>query len=238
MSSITDWKADYSGADLNVPADATAIPFPANTTTDLGETLRDTKAVIRQESLNKGWFPDAYTATFVNTTKFTVGSDITAFVTTGSAIKAALGANTVFTFARDVSYGAPNTSVIVGNAVLTNALTTVIGGAFRPPSNPLRNFQTGYPLGIGSSLPPYVSQLGRFMLKQATTTVTVPFTKTEQDTNYRPLIQPVTFDAYASLDALRITTISKATTSMDVTIAAAVGGTNQVEFEFALVRGA
>jgi hypothetical protein len=174
MSTISDWEADYTGADTNVPASSTAIPFPANTTTDLGEVLRDTKAVIRSESLNKGWYPDSVAATYVSSTQFTLVGDVTDSWTPSVAVKLNQS-NTVYTWIKDVNLSGGNTDVIITNAALTNTLTTVTRGAFMPPSTPSRSENFGYPMGTGSSLPPRVSQRGKFVVSDSTNTVTVPF---------------------------------------------------------------
>jgi hypothetical protein len=235
MSTISDWEADYTGADTNVPASSTAIPFPANTTTDLGEVLRDTKAVIRSESLNKGWYPDSVAATYVSSTQFTLVGDVTDSWTPSVAVKLNQS-NTVYTWIKDVNLSGGNTDVIITNAALTNTLTTVTRGAFMPPSTPSRSENFGYPMGTGSSIPPRVSQRGKFVVSDSTNTVTVPFIRTEPDTNYRVLIQLVSSDLLVDLDAQRFTTITKSTSNMALTLAAAPGASHTLEFEFALVR--
>jgi len=55
---ITDWKADYGGADTNTP-NASASPT-------VGPELREIKAVIRGESLNKFFRSDKISATYVS----------------------------------------------------------------------------------------------------------------------------------------------------------------------------
>lgn len=238
MSTISDWLDDYTGGDTNVPASNTAIPFPANTTTDLGETLRDVKHVFRQESLNKGWQPDAVAATYVSNTSLTLTGDVGASYPPGTALKCALGNSTVYTWVQDVSVSG-NTTIDVSSTVLTNALTTVTRSAFLPPSNPIASNEWDYPMGVGSALPPRVSQIGSFRMSETTNTATVPFTKVEPDTNYRVLIQlvdSVSLFAGSAYNAQRFTSITKANSSMTVTLAAAPGGGNYCEFEFALLR--
>jgi hypothetical protein len=62
MSTIGDWKDDYTGADLNDPQGNVAIGTSAGT--NLGnQGVRDVKQVIRTASLWKGWDPDGFTAT-------------------------------------------------------------------------------------------------------------------------------------------------------------------------------
>ncbi len=235
MSTISDWAADYTTGDTNTPAANTAIPFPANTTTDLGQVLRDRKAVIRRESLNKGWEPDAQSVTYVNTTTFRISGDVSADWPVSMAVKCAVGNSTVYTWVRDVTGGA-NTDIRVTDTALANTLTTVTRSGFKPGSNPVRNTY-GYPIGVGVGLPGRVSQQGKFRISETTNTVTVPFKYTEPDTNYQPLIQLVESDLLADLDASRFTTVTKGTNSMTLVPAAAPGAGNSLEFEYALVRG-
>jgi uncharacterized membrane protein YcjF (UPF0283 family) len=75
-----------------------------------------------------------------------------------------------------------------------------------------------------------------FVVSDSTNTVTVPFIRTEPDTNYRVLIQLVSSDLLVDLDAQRFTTITKSTSNMALTLAAAPGASHTLEFEFALVR--
>jgi len=235
VSTISDWVADYTGADTNVPQSNTAIPFPANTTTDLGQTLRDMKAVIRQESLNKGWEPDPQSVTYVSNTTFTLVGDLVAEWTPGTAIKCDLGASEVQTWIADAQFGGANTTVTTTNAALANTLVMVTRSAFKVSSTPTREVAWDYPMGFGTALPMRVTQRGRFHVSASANTVTVTFAKTEPNTNYRPLIQlMVTAADPTSNEAARIVGIVKSAANMALTFAAA--DTDTRIFEYALVR--
>lgn len=241
MSTISDWKADYPSPDTNAaPVTATSIPFPVSGSgTDLGAVLRDRKAVIRAESLNKGWWPDAATATYVSSTRFTLVGDVHASWPPGVAVKAKLSGSTEYTWVQASTYTGGSTRIDVADAVLDATLSQVTRGAVLPNSTPTLDAVSDYPMGVGSPLPPRITQRGQFRISSGTTSVTVPLMRTERDTNYTPLLQVVglgTPSAYA-LDSYRVASIVKTTSSFTVTLAGSHAVATAMTWEFCLVRG-
>lgn len=163
-TTISTWLADYTGADLNTPTGATVIPLPAVLTTDLGQVIRDRKTVIRQESLNKGWYPDTVNATRISNTSFKSAGNLTTAYPVGMAIKGDLsGLGTVYTSIINTSFAAGNTTFTTANGALNASLNTITASPFLPSSDPLKNLKN-YAVDIGSSLPARVMEIGQIQV--------------------------------------------------------------------------
>lgn len=255
MSTISDWKADYTGADTNIPQADTAIPFPPDGTTDLGAMLRDAKAVVRQESLNKGWEPDSWPAEFVDERTFRINTttNLLALYPPDIAVKCDLGSSTVYSWvasariaASDPSPGNPTLFDFALNAsVLTNSLTTVTFSAFKPPSSVDRHISrisgltySIYPYGRGSALPQRVTQFGAFRVAgSAANSATVMLAREEFDTAYRLLLQTVDSTGSPADGAYRVVSVSRETDSIAVTFASAPGALAAIVWEYCIIRG-
>lgn len=234
MPSITDWKDDYGGADTNIPQSNTAIPFPANMTTDVGQLLRETKAVIRQESFNKGWEADAYVGGIADPDHLTISAgtlDFTTLYPPGTAVKCVLTASTVYSWVKAISFAVPNNFVTLTDPVLSGPTASVVFAAAKPSS-------LATPV-LGSALRPVLSQWGRFQISgNSTVQVTVPLVRKERDTNYRALIQTVGVAGGTAQDsAYVVTDVTKANTSIQVTVEEAPGTGITMFYEYGLVRG-
>lgn len=235
MSDISLWAADYTALDLNEPRNSTAIPYPVDGTDDLGAVLRDIKAVIRQESLNKGWEPDQYEATRVNDSRVViggVGGALNELYPVGTAVKLIGASSNAYGWISVVDSSSitlkPSGLVTVGFGI-----THVKFSVFLPSSS-VANF-----VDIGSALPARMSQWGRFQINgNATTSVVVPLAKTEPNTNYRLIIQAVEVDAGpAENGAYRINAITKATNQFTFEIDTPPGVGTTVFYEYGVFRG-
>lgn len=241
MSTISDWTTGYPSPDTNpAPLTGTSIPFPVSGSgTDLGAVIRDRKAVIRAESLNKGWYPDSVAATYVSTSRFTLAGDVHDEWPPGVAVKATLSGSTVYSWVADSVFIAGSTRIDIADTGLDATLSVVTRGAILPGSTPVLDRGWDYPMGVGSPLPPRITQRGKFRISSGTLTVTVPLMRTERDTDYTPLLQVVdlgTASAYA-LDSFRVSSVTKGTSSFTVIIAGSHAEATPMTWEFCLVRG-
>lgn len=237
MSTISDWLDDFSGADTNTPQDATAIAYPADGVSDLGFVLRDIKTVARQESLNKGWHPDTLAANRVSNSVFSCADADAADYPAGTAVKMIGGSSNAYGWVKEIS-GHQFTIKPSGLVTAGFGITGVVFSAILPSSDP-DNFDESYPKDIGSALPARMTQWGRVQISgNATVSVGVPLAKTEPDTDYRVLIQPVEVDTGpAANGAYRRVVGSKTTTSFVLTIDTAPGAGTTVYYEYAIFRG-
>lgn len=235
MSTISDWLADYTAGDNNDPSNAEGVAYPVDGTTDLGAVLRDIKAVTRQESLNKGWWPDRRTATRVSGSVFTCvavdGSDYPV----GTAVKLIISGSPVYGHVSAIS---GNDFTVKPAGIVNPGLTHVVFAAVLPGSSPF-NFEDSYPADVGSPLPARLTQWGRFQISgNATTSVVVPLAKTEPNTNYRLLTQAVEVTSGpAANGAYRVNAITKATNQFTFEIDTPPGVGTTVFYEYGVFRG-
>jgi hypothetical protein len=80
----------------------------------------------KADQLAQGWVSTNWAYTYVSSTSYTITGDKTSYIAVGYPIKAMLGVTPVTSTITAVSYSSPNTTVSIANAVLTNALTTVM----------------------------------------------------------------------------------------------------------------
>lgn len=234
MSVITDWADDYTSADTNTPTSATAIPYPAAGTTDLGEVLRDVKKVIRTESLAKAWETTASNAAYVGTSTFTVAGNLIATYPAGMALNLNLNGTFVYTHTRGLSYSAPNTTITTQRAVLNSDLTEVKFSTILPASTPAMGV---YPADVSSSLPWKITQMGQFDVYATETSTYVGLPRTEYDGLYVVLLQPISESGgTATVSHYRVTEVSRSTTHFDPSFASSPGGSVRVRWEYCIVR--
>lgn len=235
MSTISDWTDDFGGADLNTPQGNTGIAFPANATTDLGFIIRDTKAVIRQESLNKGWQPDATVVTRLGNTSFSVSGDLRTTYPPGTAVRLD-GDSTIYTFVQALSFANSNTTVTTASGTIPANTDLAIFSALLPASHP-GSVAAGYTADVGSCFPYRISQWGRFETTTANLPVTVYFAKTEPNATYRLLLQVVgVANGPADNESYRPLGIEKSTGSFLLSTPDPGFGPT-LYWEFAVVRG-
>ncbi len=236
-TTISDWFDDYTALDLNDPGNAEGIAYPVDGTTDLGAVIRDIKAVIRQESLNKGWWPDRRTANRVNNNTFRCVDVDGGDYPVGTAVKLIGSGGTAYGKVKSIS-GHDFTLNPSGLVTVAFGITHVVFSVCLPGSNPF-NFDDGYPRDIGSPLPARLSQWGRFQISgNATTSVVVPLAKTEPNTSYRLITQAVEVDSGpAANGAYRVNAITKATNQFTFEIDAAPGVGTTVFYEYGVFRG-
>lgn len=240
MSTISDWKADYTTADTNVPTGSTPLPFPpVGDGNSLGEVIRDRKAVIRQESLNKGWTPDALTATYVSADTFTVTGDQRALFPLNAAVKYLKGTTTGYSWVWKVSFAAGVTTVQLVDAfpALDPTLTQVIPSALLPGSTPVRNAAGGYPVNVGSPFPLHVSQIGAFDVSGSTTSAVVPFSRKERDLNYFVLLQLVSGGG-PNINSTYVANVVKDVDKLSINFRDAPGGGWDNTWEYCILRSA
>lgn len=240
MSSITDWADDYASADTNTPASATAIPYPAAGTTDLGTVLRDLKKVVREESFNKGWSSDPINATYVSAATFNTAGNLTATYPTGLAVNINLNGTFVYSHISNLAYSAPNTLVTIVGSVLNSNLNTFAPSSVYPVSTPPRQ-SIGYQANTISALPWKISQIGSFDFANGETSTTVYLARDEYDALYHVLLQPVSSTGTISSSHYRITNVAKYTNRFEPTVAAATSGSApppdaKVRWEYCIVR--
>jgi len=237
LSDISLWAADYTALDLNEPRNSTGVAYPVDGTDDLGAVLRDIKAVIRQESLNKGWYPDKFPATRINdNTARCVDLDGSDYPV-GTAVKLTGSGGTAYGWVKSIS-GHNFTLAPSGLVTVAFGVTEAEFSVFLPGSN-VFNLQDGYPSGIGSPLPARLTQWGRFQISgNATTSVVVPLAKTEPNTNYRLLTQAVEVTSGpAANGAYRVNAITKATNQFTFEIDTPPGVGTTVFYEYGVFRG-
>lgn len=234
MSTISDWDTT---AGNNDPQDSDSIAYPADGVSDLGFVIRDLKTVARQESLNKGWWPDVRAASRLSNNAFSCASVDGSDYPIGTAVKLIGGSSNAYGWIRDIS-GNDFTVKPSGLITVGFGITGVVFSALLPSSN-ADNFDQSYPQDIGSALPARMTQWGRIQISgNATTSVTVLLAKTEPDTDYRVLVQAVEVDSGpAANGAYRRVVGSKTTTSFVLTIDTAPGSGTTVYYEYAIFRG-
>lgn len=99
-----------STAASNSPAGSDPI------STNLDDYLRGIQAILRAESLNKGWERYNHTITWLSTTSFTVPTDLTALYRVGRRLKSTLaGPTTAYHTITASSFGGGVTTVTVAN---------------------------------------------------------------------------------------------------------------------------
>lgn len=237
MSTISDWVADYGAGDTNNPQTATAIPYPVvNDGNGLAEKLRDIKAVIKSESQNKGWEPDARAATRVSDYQFTLAADVRAIIPVGTAIKLDLGGGSkAVVYLTDID-GA-GTLLTVSPSSVAVGLVSARFSALKPGSTPTRNV-FGYPNGVGSPLPNRISQHAYFQVSETTATVTVPFMRTERDNGYELLLQAISAAGGSPPNShYRVIDVIKTTTGFTVIFDGAPSAGVTALWEYAVVWG-
>lgn len=236
MSTISDWAADYGGADTNDPPASTPIPYPVvNDGNGLAEKIRDIKSVIKAESQNKGWEPDAIAATRVSSSVFTIGTDIRELYPVGIAIKLDLGSTEEVVYLTEID--GTGMELTVSPASVAVGLTHVTFSSIKPKSTPLRSAY-GYPKNVGSPLPNRISQRARFQISESTVTVSVPFMRTERSDDYELLLQAVDDDGgMAPNGAYRVIDVTKTATGFSMTIDAAPGAGVTMFWEYLVAWG-
>jgi len=238
MSTISDWLDDYTGADANEPANATDIAYPADGVSDLGFVLRDIKSVIRQESLNKGWWPDARAVTRISDDVFSCASAGRSDYPVGTAVKLIGSGGTVSGWVAGHPASDRFTIAPLGQITVGFGVTHAVFSALLPNSDPV-NADASYPRGVGSALPARLTQWARFRLRGNTDTQAVlPLAKVEPDTDYRVMVQAVEVNSGpAANGAYRVESIAKTTTDITVTVGAAPGSGTTVFYEYGIFRG-
>jgi len=100
----------------------------------LDVTMNEDGTLKASTTLNPSeWFAlSGHTFTYVSGTSFTVDGDQTDIYKPTRRIKANLTGGAVYSEVVSASYGAPNTTVVIKDAVLTNTLTTVEHSLFLP----------------------------------------------------------------------------------------------------------
>lgn len=239
MSTISDWLDDYTGADANAPADATAIAYPVDGVSDLGFVLRDIKQVIRDESLNKGWEPDTRVAVRVDNDTFSCASlpNAATVYPSGTPVKLIGGSSTAYGWIS--RFPAADEVAVTPTGLITAGfgITHVIFGAILPGSDPFHAAR-GYPAGVGSAMPARLTQWGRFRLVGTDDEAVLPLAKTEPDTDYRVMVQAVEVSAGpAANGAYRVESVVKTTTGITVTMGADPTPGTTVFYEYGIFRG-
>lgn len=237
MSTISTWLADYTGTDTNTPGDATGIAYPVDGSTDLGAVIRDIKAVLRAESLNKGWWPDQRAVSRVDDDTFSCATADETDYPSGTPVKLIGSGGTAYGWVSGHPAADEFSVTPAGRVTAGFGITHVIFGAVLPGSSP-ENAAANYPAGVGSPLAARLTQWARFQISETNTTVTVPLAKTESDTDYRVILQAVEVDSGpAANGAYRIIDVAKTTTTIEVTVDAAPGAGVTVYYEYGIFRG-
>ena len=142
--SLTDWKADYTGADTNTPA-GSADPGSSGAATSLGAWLRSLKAITRSLTLEPGFDVMPTTATYVSADTFEILAP-TAYYVAGDSVLVSLGSQDLRAYVYSLlnmsgptrtRYTLTNIQQLNGTAaVLDGTLTHVRWSQHRVPTYP------------------------------------------------------------------------------------------------------
>ncbi len=237
-TTISDWTDDYGGADANLPQSGDPIPSPVDGTYDVGAVLRDSKAVTRTETLNRGWEPDALgSITGLSTTTFKKTGDYRTTYPLGTAVKIQHADLTiVYSWIVGVSYAAGETTWEVASAVITGPILYVWFSSLLPGSSYAREYAT-YGRGVGGPFPWRVTQRGEFQITDPAVSVTTVFLYEEPDNDYLPMIQPISQAGGAAPNgAFRIISVTRTTTGFTMTIDAPPNPATSMLWEYLIVR--
>lgn len=168
---ITDWSADYGGADNNSPVGS------ENVLTNLDDQFRNIKSVVRAESLLKQWESPKFTGLVrLSGTQFKVAGDQTSIFELNRKVRGIHGASSDYTgYVTARSFASGETTVTVAADVLFGSLqadlTQIQVGAIT--SGGLGN------AGYGSAIPPtYLSALSNILFTAQVTNVGNAFSAT------------------------------------------------------------